>query len=402
MRRVRHTSQHWSPGRADRLHTLMRLLQIFPILAAICVIFNTAGWGACVLVGAVLGVGTWLAARRPPTRRLPYSPAAADMITSKQAVDTHFCLPSADPLWALGDRATALAHQAPVRAPEPLLQDSRQLQAELTARFDGARSPKQRAGLCRLASMVSCVVADAQLSLGYVDAAAAEIGSAWRLAAAGNDDPLRVWCSSARSWVAYLNGQPQEAAATARAGHRYTRTASARQRLFSMEGSALALAGDRAGALEAFSLADDASAMRQQFDPVFDGIGGIFAASQAKQLQNEANGLTMLDLPGRAVAAAGRAIEMFAAEAPDSWDFSLEAGAWVTLGISYLMLDRADDAWEALQRVLTLPPARRTSYVVMKLRDMMAMLDTHRGRGSAEVRTFRTAIDPFIAAAVGA
>lgn len=402
MGRVRRNPHHWSPDHDARFHALLRLLQVFPILAAICVIFNTVGWGACVLATIVLGGGMLLAAKWPGADRQPFPRAAAEVIARKRSIDAHFSLPSGDSLGMLADRVTGLAHEAPVRAPAPLLQESRQLQAELTSRLDGARSPRLRASLCRLASVTSCVAADAQLSLGNVDAAAAEIDSAWRLADVGNDDSVRVWCASARSWVAYLRGQSRQAVDAARAGHRYARTESARQRLFSMEGTALALAGDRAGALEAFSLGDDASAMRQQSDPVFDGIGGIFAASRAKQLQNEANGLTLLELPGRAAATAGRAIELFAALPPGTWDYSLEAGAWVTLGISYLMLERADGAWEALQPVLALPPARRTSYVVMKLRDMLAMLDTSLSPDSTEARSFRAAIDPFITGAVSA
>jgi tetratricopeptide (TPR) repeat protein len=398
MTRLGRTPRHWSRDHADHMCTFVRLLQAFPIIAAICVIFNALGWGVCILAALVLGGGMWLAVKRESPRRLP--PAAGEMIARKRARDAHFALPSANPLRLLGDQVSTLAREAPVRAPVPLLQESREIQAELKERLDAAHSLKQHATLCRMAGTVSCVVADAQLSLGNVDEAVTEIGSAWRLAEVGNDDSLRVWCAAARSWVAYMRDQPQVAAAAARAGHQYAHTASARQRLFSMEGSALALAGDRAAALEAFSLAAEARAMPVEFDPVFDGIGGIFAASHAKQLQNEANGLTMLGLPGRAAGAAGRAIELFAVQAPDSWDYSLEAGAWTTLGIARLMVDRADDAWEALQPVLALPPSRRTSYVVMKLRDMLKVLERQQGVGGADARAFRSAIDPFVASAV--
>jgi tetratricopeptide (TPR) repeat protein len=355
-----------------------------------------------VITAIVLSGGTLLAARRSGIDRQPYQRAAAELIARKRNVDAHFHLSSGDSLSALGDRVTGLAHEAPVRAPEPLLRESRELRAELMSRLETAHGPRRRVSLCRLASVTSCVIADAQLSLSNVYDAAAEIDLAWRLAEAGDDDSVRVWCASARSWVAYLTGQPQQAVKAARAGHRYGRTESARQRLLSMEGSALALAGDQMGALEAFSLADNAREMRQQSDPVFDGIGGIFAASRAKQLQNEANGLTLLQLPGRAVTAASQAIELFAKQSGDSWDYSLEAGAWATLSISFLMLDRPDRAWEALQPVLALPPARRTSYVVMRLRDLLTTADTSPGGDSTDGQSLHVVIDPFITAAVAA
>jgi hypothetical protein len=390
-------------NRRDPYYALLRGLQIFPVVAAIVAVIHTVGWTAGVVTVIALGGGSWLSARRTDRRTGPAGGTALGAANRARGAAAHFGLRAASPLASLSDQVAALAHESPARSPVPLLRESLGVQDEALARLDGAHGQRSHVALHRLAGMITCVVADTHLSLGDIAAAASQIRLAWRLADAGDDDALRVWCASASSYIAYIRGEARQSVNAARAGHRYASTSSARQRLLSMEGNALALGGDGPAALEAFSLADHAGeAGNRRFDEVFDGIGGLFAVSRAKQLQNQANGLTLLGLAADAVNSAGRAVELFAAEAPQAWDYSLEAGSWVTLGVGYLMLDRADSAWHALQPALALPPGRRTSYVVMKFRDLDALLDGQKYRGSQDALFIRASIDSYLAEAVAA
>jgi hypothetical protein len=158
---------------------------------------------------------------------------------------------------------------------------------------------------------VCCELADVSHDFGHRTAALEQTRAAWAYAEIIGHNSLRTWCRSMQAWLAMLDGRPQQAVALAHSGQRYAAgNAASDQRLYSMEGVALAQIGDGPGALRAFALARDSMEQISGIDDFYDEIGGGFTADQAKQHVNAANGLSTLRLVAPAVEAAETGIRL--------------------------------------------------------------------------------------------
>ncbi len=390
----------WRPSDDNhkRYSVALELLQLVPLAAGTLALVGAPAWLVGVAAATVLIVTPTLVVTICVLIYRPDQGSFAQQQRPSEAMAIHGLeTPS---LSIVAEKVHDLIRHGPAQAPGLVLEAARVTRQEVLTRLGCCRAGRERNHLRVLASMITCLLADTHMSVGDNAAASRSLKNAWWLAEEARIDQVRVWCVSARSFLHYLDGRPAQAVSVARLGHRYAHNDNARQRLLSMEGNGLALVGDRDGALEAFGLADDLGARWRGFDDVYDGVGGIFSASRAKQLQNQAHGLAVLGLAESAAAAARQAIDLYSIEDSATRDFALESATRITLAVALAMMDQLDASSESLRPVFSLPPANRTALTIARLTDLLRLLSVPRYRDSRQTLQIRAEAEPFIAAAL--
>lgn len=286
--------------------------------------------------------------------------------------------------------------------PIPVFGDAVRIRDRIYRLLDGHQYPGQTTQLYFLASVICCALADASHSFGYRTAALEQTRAAWAYAEIIGHNSLRVWCRSMQSWLAFLEKQPQNAVRLAQSGHRWAADNEAsHQRLYSMEGTALALMGDREGALDAFNSARDSRERITGTDDFFDDVGGLFGAEPAKQFQNSANGLILLGMAPEAAEAAQTAISLYEGLPAGERDYSLEASARISLSTAHLLQGRLDDSRAALAPVLMIPSNQRVDFIRVKLRELQSvLLRSPHLRGAQDAVILEGQIEEFTANSV--
>ncbi|MFC5719300.1 hypothetical protein ACFP1Z_03750 [Streptomyces gamaensis] len=237
--------------------------------------------------------------------------------------------------------------------------------------LEGNQRPQQTADLYFLAGVLCCLLADVSHTFGYYSAALEQTRAAWAYAEIVGHDSMRVWCRAAQSWYAYRDQRPQAAAALARSGQRFAgRNEASKQRLYSMEGTALASMGDVDGALRAFRLAEEARDRMSGLDDFFDEVGGIFTADRARQFHTVSTGMISL---GRGE----------------------EAGARITLATSWLLRGDVEAAQETLRPVLDIPVNMRSDHMRAMLVEFARVLALPSIRSAALSAELRTSVEDF-------
>jgi tetratricopeptide (TPR) repeat protein len=391
----------------DMLQLVLQIFQVIPMLSVLLVGY-VINW---VLAVAVLTVPTiwwtvWVRRRfrmaRPrilpaagpaePHAVEPHRPRARWTVSragSGQRPDDDTTLER------LHEDVVTLARASLRRDPVRLMPDIERTARRAMILLDEGRYPQRVDELHLLTSMSLCVASDNDLNLGNRDSAAARVRLARAYAENIQHWPLQAWCCSVQSWILAIEGLPQRAAQLAVAGQEYATTAVARRRLHGMHGNALALIGDRRGALRAFDLAREELPDAAEPADLIDEVGGVFSAPLAKQCQNAAYGLTRLGLYTKAAAAAEKAIYLYAHGPDDQRDYVLEAGARVNLAISYVMRRQLDAASDTLRPILGLPLSQRVDYIRMLMVDLQQILVRHRFKRSIEAANLRAEIEEF-------
>ncbi|MET8014854.1 helix-turn-helix transcriptional regulator [Streptomyces sp. NPDC005271] len=299
-------------------------------------------------------------------------------------------------LEGLHDQARRLARQLVSTDPLLLFPEMIRTRDRIYRILEGHQHPRQTRELYFLAAVTCCLLAEASQSFGLRAAALEQTRAAWAYAELAGHDSIRAWCRSAQSWHAYRDGRPHEAVALARSGQGYARgNPAAQQRLHSMEGTALALMGDEAAAVRAFSAATDDRTRIRTRDDFFDEVGGVFIADAAKQFQNEANGMIVLGRAEDAARCARTAIELYSQKPPQQRDAALEPSARVTLATAALLNGDIEMAANQLRPVLVLEPHMRCDTIVFKLREFSSHLRPYARRALARVSELQAEIEEF-------
>jgi hypothetical protein len=390
------------------LQLVLQILQVFPMLSVLFVGY-ALNWlfAAALLSVPAIWWAVWIR-RRSHLDRLPAVPAtgSAEPVLSTQPhwPWTRWTVSRADldpgpdddtSLDRLHEDVVTLARASLQRDPVQLGPDIEHTTKRATMLLDERRYPRQLDRLHLLASMSLCVAADNDLNLGNRQGAADKVRLARAYAGNIEHRSLQAWCCSFQSWLLALDGLPRKAAQLAIAGQELADTAIARRRLHGMRGNALALMGDKRGAQHAFDLARvELPSVAEPVD-LIDQVGGVFSAPLAKQCQNAAYGLTRLELFGKAAVAAEKAIYLYSHGPADQRDYVLEAGARVSLAISYVMRRQLDAARETLRPTLDLPPSRRADYIRMLMVDLQRILAISRFNRSSEAANLRAELEEF-------
>lgn len=299
-------------------------------------------------------------------------------------------------LETLRDDVTRLSRGLVHLDPLPLFKEMVSTRDRIYRILDGHQRPDQTRDLYFLVSVVCCLLAEASQMFGYRAAALQQTRSAWAYAELIGHDSIRAWCRSAQSWYAYRDQRPEAAVALAASGQRFAeQNEASKQRLYSMEGNALAALGDKQGALRVFRLAEEARDRVSGPDDFFDEVGGVFTADPAKQLHNTANGMITLGEATDAAEAARAAICLYEQSQDSHRDISLEAGARITLATSHLLRADIEAAQGELRPVFEIAPSLRSEQVQAKLREFAQVLRRPILQGARQATALRGKIEDF-------
>ncbi|MGW5969484.1 XRE family transcriptional regulator [Streptomyces sp. NPDC055186] len=230
----------------------------------------------------------------------------------------------------------------------------------------GRQHPRQTADLYVAASRLCGLSAHVCLDLGDYDSAATHARTARACAEAAGHEGLLAWVRAVESLIAYWTGRYEQAARLAQAGRHHRARGSIGARLASLEARALAVAGDRVGAVAA--LADAEHSRETMAD--HDEVPGIFAFPAAKQFAYA--GTSHLALGRRehvqqAIASANTAIRLYRSAEDDDQSVGDLFAAHVDLARSHLLLGDLDGTEAMLGFVFESPPERMSASIVRRL-----------------------------------
>ncbi|MER6152193.1 helix-turn-helix transcriptional regulator [Streptomyces hirsutus] len=231
----------------------------------------------------------------------------------------------------------------------------------------GRQHPRQTADLYVAASRLCGLSAHVCLDLGDYDSAATHARTARACAEAAGHEGMLAWVRAVESLIAYWTGRYGQAARLAQAGrHHHRACGSIGARLASLEARALAIVGDRVGAVAALA---DAERSREAMSGD-DEVPGIFAFPTAKQFAYA--GTTNLALGGRehiqqAIVSADTAIRLYRSAEDDDQSVGDLFAAHVDLARGHLLVGELDGTEAILGFVLDAPPERLSASIVRRL-----------------------------------
>ncbi|MFF5363398.1 helix-turn-helix transcriptional regulator [Streptomyces scabiei] len=230
----------------------------------------------------------------------------------------------------------------------------------------GRQHPRQTADLYVAASRLCGLSAHVCLDLGDYDSAATHARTARACAEAAGHEGMLAWVRAVESLIAYWTGRYEQAARLAQAGRHHRAPGSIGARLASLEARALAIAGDRVGAVAALA---DAERSREAM-PGHDEVPGIFAFPAAKQFAYA--GTSHLAVGGRehvqqAIVSADSAIRLYRSAEDDDQSVGDLLAAHVDLARGHLLLGDMEGTEAMLGFVLDSPPERMSASIVRRL-----------------------------------
>ncbi|MGI5437713.1 helix-turn-helix domain-containing protein [Streptomyces shenzhenensis] len=247
----------------------------------------------------------------------------------------------------------------------------------------GRQHPRQTTDLYVAASRLCGLSAHVCLDLGDYGSAATHARTARACAGAAGHEGMLAWVRAVESLIAYWNGHYERAARLAHSGRQHRADGTVVARLVSLEARALAMAGDRAGAVAALA---DAERSREAM-PGHDEVPGIFAFPAAKQFAYA--GTSHLAVGGRkhvqrAIASAETAIRLYRSAEDDDQSVGDLFAAHVDLARGHLLLGDLDGTQAMLGFVLDAPPERMSASIVRRLTALGQELSGSQYRGAAQ------------------
>ncbi|MGW1610813.1 helix-turn-helix domain-containing protein [Streptomyces sp. NPDC002285] len=252
----------------------------------------------------------------------------------------------------------------------------------------GRQHPRQTADLYVAASRLCGLSAHVCLDLGDYDSAATHARTARACAEAVGHEGMLAWVRAVESLIDYWTGRYEQAARLAQAGRHHRARGSIGTRLASLEARALAIAGDRVGAVAALA---DAERSRESM-PGHDELPGIFAFPAAKQFAYA--GTSQLAVGGRehveqAIVSADTAIRLYRSADDDDQSVGDLFAAHVDLARGHLLLGDLDGTEATLGFVLESPPERMSASIVRRLTALGRELSGSQYGGAAQAAHLR-------------
>ena len=227
--------------------------------------------------------------------------------------------------------------------------------------------------------------------------AAEELARAgWAYAVAIDHRPLMAQLRLSLTDIAYWHDQFRQARDLARDGLGYLADGPTAAQLHLKSGRAAAHLGDADATRRAITSANEARE-REHTDDLLE-IGGEFSLSRASQ--HSLAGSALIEIPGAEAEAAeelNSAAELYAAgpQPGESYRYTLEARARIDLAVATLRGDDLDAASLAVEPVLSLPPAKRTTELPKRFAFVRSELASPRYQGSLRARELDERIEEF-------
>jgi transcriptional regulator with XRE-family HTH domain len=211
---------------------------------------------------------------------------------------------------------------------------------------------------------LSGILAYAALDDGHPQAALAHAEAAWQAAETVDSNQLRAWVRGTQSLILRFLQHYPEALADAEDGLKYATSGTARARLLAGVGQCHANLNDAPAARRALNAAEQALDGQRGMDEV----NGLFTFSRAKLLYY--SGSSLIWLQGGADARRARD----QAHAGPERSVADEALAHVYAATGSLQIRDLEEATSDLEPILSLPPARRISWIVRRMDRVLDML----------------------------
>ncbi len=257
--------------------------------------------------------------------------------------------------------------------------------------------PRDKTQLYYLASILCCLLSDTSSSVGFSHAAGDLAHAAFAYGEIIGHNGLRVWSRTMLASLAYWSDRPRRA---------YDLNLSCKQwasdnvyQLQVVNGEALfeACMGRRDEALRSLYKATELRESVTGRNELFDGIGGMFDYSHAKQLQIATMAWVQLAEYEKASASAEQALELYRSGLPEMRAFGNEASASIDWARCSVLAGELDAAEERLTPVLALPPGQRQEWFLQRLRSLLRELSVPRYTGSSTAESLAETIEDFCA-----
>ena len=279
--------------------------------------------------------------------------------------------------------------------PVPMFGEMLRVRNRVYRLLAGRQKPAATAHLHLLAGILCGLLANASTDLGYRDAAAEQARAAWAYGEILGHSGLRAWTRGMQALIEYWSGRPQNALRLAQSAQRHAGSATARVRLYSIEARMQATLGESKEAALCMKAAADSRESAAYEDDLHDEVGGVFGFGDAKSCCYAAATYIHLGQADAALAAAGRAVELYAGGPAVQRSFGAESLARVDTAMAYLLKEQLDGATEALRPVLASPAGMRIAQLGERLTEVHRGLAAPAFSGSREARDLSERIDVF-------
>jgi hypothetical protein len=280
-------------------------------------------------------------------------------------------------------------------APGPLFTELVRVRRETSELLARRLRPAQQVELLLIAGQACGLLANASLDLGSPHAAAMQARSAWTYAVAACHDGLSAWIRGLQAMIAYWSQDYDTAVASARDGHRFASSPTARTRLHAIEALACATAGARSEAVAALQAAERAQHSGHRSDEIHDVIAGEFGFTPAKQSYLAGGTYIRLGRPRQAIASAGTAIRLYEDGPLAERAYGNEALARVDLVNGYLLGGDLEAACQSATGIFELPPSQRIDGLSQRLHGVGGLLRSPRYQRAPQALEFIERIDEF-------
>ena len=279
--------------------------------------------------------------------------------------------------------------------PFPLFAEMRRVRGRMHDALDRRMWPRDAAQLYLLLGCVNCLMANVASDLDNPQAAEELARAGWAYAVAIDHRPLMAQLRLSLADIAYWHDQARKASEHALAGLQYLADGPTAAQLHLKYARAAARTGEAPAARRAITAASDAR-QRDYTDDLLE-IGGEFRLSWASH--HSLAGSALIEIPGAerdAAAELEQAAQRYQSGEPgEVFRYTLEARARIDLATARLRTGALDAAAEAIEPVLSLPPAKRTLELPQRMTAVRAELAQPVFRGSPQARDLDEQIEEF-------
>jgi transcriptional regulator with XRE-family HTH domain len=279
--------------------------------------------------------------------------------------------------------------------PFPLFVEMRRVRGRMHDALDRRMWPRDATQLYLLLGCVNCLMANVASDLDNPRAAEELARAGWAYAVAIDHRPLIAQLRLSLADIAYWHDQARKASEHALAGLQYLADGPTAAQLHLKYARAAARTGEADAARRAITAASDAR-QRDYSDDLLE-IGGEFRLSWASH--HSLAGSALIEIPGAdrdAAAELEQAAQLYQSGEPgEVFRYTLEARARIDLATARLRTGALDAAAEAIEPVLTLPPAKRTLELPQRMTAVRTELAQPIFRSSPQARGLDEHIEEF-------
>ncbi|WP_216911623.1 helix-turn-helix domain-containing protein [Nocardia noduli] len=278
--------------------------------------------------------------------------------------------------------------------PVPMMVEMLRVRRRVYRLLEGHQRPADTGHLYLLAGTLSGLLANASTDLGYYDAAGEQARAAWAYAELCGHNGLRAWTRGMHALIEYWSERPRRAVLLAQSGQEFAESATAKVRLHNIEARIWSKIGSASDTERCVRAADDAREIGE-IDDLHDAIGGVFGFNDAKAQYYAGATYIHLGLAEPALAATGRAIDLYANGPSEQRSYGAESLARVDCAAAHLINGSLDGASAALHPVLGLDEDKRIAQLEERLIGVRRRIAAPAFRDASEARFLDERIEEF-------